>query len=85
MSLRQQAMRTRRLLTNAAIVNYGRYMPYVGVIDKLNRRPLFHSFRQKNPDPGSNVELCSRPSSSDRLSGIRSSRGPQYSIFFATE
>jgi len=48
MSLRQQAMRTRRLLTNAAIVNYGRYMPYVGIIDKLNRRPLFHSFRQKN-------------------------------------
>ena len=48
MSLRQQAIRTRRLLANAAIVNYGRYMPYVGIIDKLNRRPLFHSFRQKN-------------------------------------
>lgn len=48
MSILQQAKQTRRFLTNAAIVNYGRYMPYVGIIDKLNRRPLFHSFRQKN-------------------------------------
>jgi len=48
MSISQQAKRTRRFLTNAAIVNYGRYMPYVRIIDKFNRRPLFHSFRQKN-------------------------------------
>jgi O-methyltransferase len=48
MSILQQAKQTRRFLTNAAIVNYGRYMPYVSIIDKLNRRPLFHSFRRKN-------------------------------------
>ena len=48
MSLRQQAKRTGRVVTNAVIVNYGRYMPYVRIIDKLNRRPLFHQFRQGN-------------------------------------
>ena len=48
MSLRQQARRTGRVVTNAVIVNYGRYMPYVRIIDKLNRRPLFHRFRQGN-------------------------------------
>jgi hypothetical protein len=48
MSLRQQVKRTGRVVTNAVIVNYGRYMPYVRIIDKLNRRPLFHRFRQGN-------------------------------------
>jgi O-methyltransferase len=43
MSILQQAKQTRRFLTNTAIVNYGRYMPYVRILDKLNRRPLFHS------------------------------------------
>jgi len=48
MSLRHQAKRTRRALTNAFVVNYGRYMQYSATIDRINRRPLLHAFAEKN-------------------------------------
>ena len=48
MSLRQHARRTKRTLANAFIANYGRYMQYSKIIDKINRRPLLHSFTEKN-------------------------------------
>jgi hypothetical protein len=48
MSLRQSARSTRRLLVHRFIVNYGRYMSYSKWIDRVNRRPLFHRFAEKN-------------------------------------
>lgn|SRR5208282_1003164 len=47
MSLRQHARRTTRTLANAFIANYGRYMQYSRIIDKINRRPLLHGFTRK--------------------------------------
>jgi O-methyltransferase len=48
MSLYQHAKRTRRALTHALVVNYGRYMPYSPAVDRINRRPLLQSFVEKN-------------------------------------
>ena len=48
MSLRQHAKLTRRILSNAFVVNYGRYMQYSNMIDRINRRPLLHRFTEKN-------------------------------------
>jgi O-methyltransferase len=48
MSLRQSARSTRRFLVHRFIVNYGRYMSYSKWIDRVNRRPLFHRFAEKN-------------------------------------
>lgn len=48
MSLRQRAKLTRRVLVHRFIVNYGRHMSYSKWIDRINRRPLFHSFTEKN-------------------------------------
>ena len=48
MSFHHQAKRTKRILANALIVNYGRHMQYSAKIDKINRRPLLHDFAQKN-------------------------------------
>ena len=48
MSLRQHARRTKRTLANAFIANYGRYVQYSRIVDKINRRPLLHSFTRKN-------------------------------------
>jgi O-methyltransferase len=48
MSLRQHARRTKRTVANAFIASYGRCMQYSRIIDKINRRPLLHSFTRKN-------------------------------------
>jgi len=48
MSLSQHAKRTRRILSNAFVINYGRYMHYSTTIDRINRRPLLHSFAEQN-------------------------------------
>jgi O-methyltransferase len=48
MSLYQHVKRTRRALTHALVVNYGRYMPYSPTVDRINRRPLLQSFVEKN-------------------------------------
>ncbi len=48
MSLRQHARQVRGTLTNALTANYGRYMPYSRIVDKINRRPLLHDFKQKH-------------------------------------
>ncbi len=48
MSFREHARRTGRILSNALIANYGRYMPYSPMIDKINRRPLLHCFTRDN-------------------------------------
>ncbi len=48
MSLRQQARRAKGTLTNALIANYGRYMQYSRLLDRMNRRPLLQDFKQKN-------------------------------------
>lgn len=50
MSLRHHAKRTGRVLSHAFVVNYGRYMQYSKMIDRMNRRPLLHGFRQRNSD-----------------------------------
>jgi O-methyltransferase len=48
MSLRQQAQRAKGTLTKALIANYGRYMQYSRLLDRINRRPLLQDFQQKN-------------------------------------
>lgn len=50
MSFYQHAKRTRRALTHALVVNYGRYMPYSPTIDRINRRPLLQDFVEKHHD-----------------------------------
>jgi O-methyltransferase len=48
MSLHHQIKRTKRTLTHALAVNYGRYMQYSPTIDRINRRPLLQNFALKN-------------------------------------
>jgi hypothetical protein len=50
MFLRHQAQRAKGTLTNALIANYGRYMHYSRMIDRMNRRPLLQNFKQKHAD-----------------------------------
>lgn len=62
MSLLQHAKQTRRLLSNALVTNYGRYMQYSGMIDRINRRPLLHRFKENNasaPAFGTREEMWS--------------------------
>ncbi len=48
MSLLQQAKRTKGVVADALKYNYGRFMPYSAMFDKMNRQPLLSRFRQEN-------------------------------------
>ena len=48
MSLLRQAKRTKGVVADALKYNYGRFMPYSAMFDKMNRQPLLSRFRQEN-------------------------------------
>jgi O-methyltransferase len=48
MSLRNHARQATRQLAKTIYVNYGRFLQYSAVIDRVNRRPLLHRFAQTN-------------------------------------
>ena len=48
MSLLQHAKQTRRMLSNTFVLNYGRYMQYSKMVDRINRRPLLQRFKETN-------------------------------------
>lgn len=48
MSLLQQAKQTKGVVADALKYNYGRFMPYSAMFDKMNRQPLLSRFRREN-------------------------------------